>query len=753
MRYGWVVAAVTVAGTAIGFGVSRFLPPKYTAEATVWVEVDRSRGTADRGPIRQDPMLGAAAWTDLLKSFVVLDEVTRETRRYLEVESKADAPAFADFRIKDRFRPGAYHLNVGNDGNSFTLETDRGVEVQHGAIGDSIGNALGFEWLPPPATLRPGRSIAFQVITPRDAALHLAGTLHVAADREGNFLRLQLEGTDAEESAMTLNALARRYVDVAADLKRKKLSELTRILSDQLAVAQTNLKKSESDLQGFRVRTITLPADKSGPVAPGLEMTQAPVLQSFFQLKIEREQLRRDREAIENALASPADSMSSPTGLALIGSVRSSPELTRALEELNTKQADLRALLYRYTPQTPAVQRIQGDVQTLQTQTIPRLARAVVVAVKQREADMDGRISTASGDLRQIPPRAIEEARLRRDVTIAENLYTTLQARYEEARLAEASSIPDLQILDQAVTPERPSTNTTPQVILGALFASLGLAILGAIVRDRLDPRFRYPEQVSMGLGLPILGSIPRARSGVHATAEDAAAVVEGLRGIRLSLSHAYGAAGPYLFTVTSPGPGDGKSFVASNLALAFADAGYSTLLIDGDLRRGTLHRVLQAHRRPGLTDYLDGGAQLDEIVQTTSHASLRFIGCGTWMQKAPELLGSTATSRLLGSLRSNYSVIVVDSPPLGVGIDPLVWATATGNMIMVLRTGVTDREMAAAKLDLLERMPIRILGAVLNDVQTSGVYRYYGYTPGYYVTDEKDSLEDKQQIGTGKPA
>jgi capsular exopolysaccharide synthesis family protein len=255
---------------------------------------------------------------------------------------------------------------------------------------------------------------------------------------------------------------------------------------------------------------------------------------------------------------------------------------------------------------------------------------------------------------------------------------------------------------------------------------------------DQTDSRFRYPEQVSVGLGLPILGSIPRAKTGGRVNPEEAAAVVEGLRGIRLTVAHAYGAAGPYLFTVTSPGPGDGKSFVASNLALAFADAGFNTLLVDGDLRRGTLHRVLDTQRKPGLTDYLDGSSTADKIVQTTSHASLRFIGCGTWMQKAPELLGSNAMTQLLGSLRTRYSVIIVDSPPLGVGIDPLVWGTATGNIMLVLRTGVTDREMAAAKLELLDRLPIRVLGAVLNDVRAGGAYRYYGYTPGYYVNDEQ---------------
>jgi len=131
-----------------------------------------------------------------------------------------------------------------------------------------------------------------------------------------------------------------------------------------------------------------------------------------------------------------------------------------------------------------------------------------------------------------------------------------------------------------------------------------------------------------------------------------------------------------------------------------------------------------------------------------TSHQLLRFVGCGTWMQKAPELLGSPPLGLLLSRLRSEFSVVIVDSPPLGVGIDPLVWATATGNMILVLRTGVTDREAASSKLEHLDRLPIRILGAVLNDLRGGRGYGYYAYTPGYYVSDEQDELSTGQGGG-----
>jgi capsular exopolysaccharide synthesis family protein len=191
------------------------------------------------------------------------------------------------------------------------------------------------------------------------------------------------------------------------------------------------------------------------------------------------------------------------------------------------------------------------------------------------------------------------------------------------------------------------------------------------------------------------------------------------------------------LLTVSSPGVGDGKSFVSTNLALACAQAGQRTLLIDGDARRGALHRVLQGKRKPGLTDFLAGSAPLEAVTQGTSYRSLHFIGAGSRFHDSPELLGSPAMLDLLTRLRGAYDVILIDSPPLGSGVDPYTLSTLTGNMLLVLRTGTTNRDLTRTKLAVLEDLPIRLLGAVLNDVRPGGMYGYYGYLSGYATTDE----------------
>jgi capsular exopolysaccharide synthesis family protein len=737
-RAKWWVLATGLAGLAAGVTSARYAKPVYEAQATIWVESEPDRSGTQQGPIQQAQLLGSSGWIELLRSYVVLDPVVAQTRAYLSKAPDVASDLFADFALREPFRPGRYRLSVDPTGQTVTLAAEGGAVVERVAVGDSIGRPLGFIWAPPRSALPPGTSVEFGVSSPRDAASALAARLMPVMGERGNFLSIRLEGTDARALAATLNALVERYVQVAGELKRDKLTELVGILRDQLGQAERKLRESESELQRFRVQTITLPSDRATPVVPGLAATRDPVFSSFFDIRIEVEQVRRDREAIQRVLADAGASGLSTDALEGVGAVQHSTELTAALRELTDKRAELRALRYRYTDEHAPLRDLAGAIDTLERRSIPAIAQLVIDALSARERELDQRVQSASRELQQIPPRAIEEARLQRDVEIAGTLYTTLQQRYETARLAEVSSIPDVRVLDRAQIPDRPIKNRAMYFLVAGLVGGLGVGVGGALARDRLDRRVRYPEQVTTGMGLPILGVIPFYRAPDGRTALEAVPVIEALRGIRLNVTHAYGAAGPLVLTVTSPGPGDGKSFVASNLALSFAHAGHRTLLIDGDSRRGSLHRVIRANRKPGLTDVLAGGGKADAVVGQTDYPQLSFLGCGSGMTNAPELLSSPALLQLLTKFRSSYGVIIVDSPPLSAGIDAFALGTATGNLLLVVRTGATDRQLAGAKLEVLDRLPIRILGAVVNGVKDWSGYQYHSYyLPGYQSVAE----------------
>lgn len=741
LRRKWLVGLVSALGGASGVLASRLVEPEYSAQATVWVE----RVEGERGPIRPEQLLRASGWVELLRSYVVLDAAVRNLRLYLEPDSPRDSVVFESFALADRFAAGDYRLTVGPRGDQLTLATAHGVEVQRAAPGDSLGGRVGFKWVPRPASLNPGTTVAFSVRRPRDVARSLGDELRTQTEPGGSFLRVELEAVDANRVAATVNEVVDQFVQVAADLKRAKLTELAEILGEQLTQARRNLEKAEIALESYRVATISLPSET--PVVAGLQVTQGPVMSGFFEMKLQRDQLVQDLDAMHRALRQAADSGFAVDAFEAIGAVQRSSEVMIALEELTQKQAELRALRYDYTDEYPPLQRLEEEVRQLETTSLPSILEGLAAELAARQSDLDGRLESVAHELAQIPPRAIQEARLRRDVTVAENLYTTIQQRYEEARLAEASSIPDVRVLDPAIAPQRPVRNWGPRFIMLGLAVGLGLSLVGAILLDRLDRRVQYAKQVTADLGLPLLSIVPHFEGGENGGASTKAAeILESMRGARLNITYAHGTAGPLLVTITSPGPGDGKSFVASNLALAFAEAGHRTLLIDGDVRRGTLHRLFKTSRKPGLTDFLMGRASQDEIVQQTAYDSLYLIGAGTGTAAGPELMGRGSMAQLFTSLRSTsgMSAIIVDSPPLAAGVDAFSLGTYTGNMVIVLRIGLSDRELTEAKLDVLDRLPVRVLGAVLNDVAhgDSDYYYHAYYLRGYEAQHEADEGE-----------
>ncbi len=640
MRYKWLIVLATVLGLAGGLGAARFVKPEYVAQAAVWIETTQ-RGTGNQGPIQTGQLLENSGWVELLKSFVVLDPAVQELKLYLRLKQPGDSAIFNSFQLAERFRPGEYRLTVAENGGGVRLETGDGITVERAQPGDSLGSALGFLWAPQAGSLTSGAQVEFSVVTPREAAVALRDELKTQTDRNGNFLRVDLQGTNPELITATVNTVLARYVEEAAELKRVKLTQRAEVLQEQLGSSERNLKSAEEALQTFKIRTITLPSDRSGPIAPGLAETRGPVFSAFFDMRVERDQLMRDRAAIQRAMLGARDSGLSVDAFGVVGAVQQSSEVTQALLEFTTKQAELRALKYRYTDEYPPVKRLVTEIGELERTTIPGALNVLVAQLNARQAELDSRIGSASRELRQIPPRQIQEARYEREVLVADNLYTTLSQRYAEARLAEASSIPDVRVLDAAVVPQKPVKNRAMQFIAMGLAAGIGLGLVGAILLDRIDKRVRYPDQVTKQLGLTLLGVIPHLKGAGNGNATaDAAPVVEALRGVRLNMVHSFGAGGPLVVTITSPGAGDGKSFVASNLALAFADGGHRTLLIDGDTRRGGLHRALNANRKPGLTDLLMGRLSQADAIQETPYHSLHFLGCGTRTPEAPELLG-----------------------------------------------------------------------------------------------------------------
>lgn len=762
-RYKWLVIAVIAVGSAAGFALTQFIAPKYDASASIWIATTPGRGGV-QGPVSAPGLVQSdIAWLELARSFSVLDKVVSKLALYVTPDIPADTLVLRSLYPSDSLQPGPYIVNTAN--GKYTLARapeargERETVVERGTIGDSIGRVVGFQWQPSPAQLSGTRSISFLVVTPREAAFQLSSQLVVAVQTNSNVMRLSLSGPKPGLLASTLNTLSREFVGEAGRLKRDNLTVQAEATEDQLRQTADQLASAQTALERFKINTITMPSENMA-VAAGVSLTANPVFTAYFNDRVSYDLVRRDREALER-IVDESRTRGGRVSLEALRSVQSAltsnVQLQTEITALNVAKGTLSKLQETYTDEYQLVKDQKQQVEILETQKIPTLVASSLTELRSRENEMKRRIDGASQELKQIPSRTVEEMRLNRELQIASVMYTDLQQRALGARLSEKNALPDVATLDTAVAPRLPSTDTTLGILLVAIAASVGLGLALALGLDRIDKRFRYPEQATNELGLDIVGAIPTYRNPSNAAArlEEASQLIESFRSIALAIRSAFEGIGPVQLTISSPGPGDGKSFVSANLASALADSGYRTLLIDGDIRRGTLHDIFQpCEQSPGLLDYLAGEAMLSEAVRTTQqHVNLSILPCGTRRRHGPELLASERMTSMIRELRTQFDAIIVDTAPLGAGIDAYAVGAATGTMVMVLRAGETDRKLAQAKLNVLDRMPIRLLGAILNDIGQMPQFKYYYYLEGYRSLD---SAEDGAALlgsgsGSGK--
>lgn len=757
-RFKWLVIILAAIGTTAGVIATRYVEPVYEARGSVWVS-DVSAGMGARGGAFRPPtLLPTGAWVQLVKSFAVVDSVVAKMHLFVKPGSWQDSIAVQGLMPTPKITPGDYTLNVDAAGSGYTLsEAQRGV-VEKGTLGDSVGRSVGFAWVPTLASLQGRRTVRFGIVQPRTVSVDLINRLDVSMQENSNFLVLTLSGPNKWETAALLNAWMQQFVATAAVLRKQNMLEEASNLDIQRAAAERTLRNAEAALQAYRTQNITKPSEVTAAAPVGGIGVVGPsdaLASAYFQRQATLTQLEQDRQALEQVVTAGRDGTLQADRVAQIPAVANAPSLQLAIRDLVDKEAKLNQARQSYTDFFKPVQALSTEVQELRTKVIPNLAAQQAELLRQRERQISQQIRTDSVQLTQIPARTIEEARLRRDVATAENLFNNVETRFQTARLGAESTVPDVSILDPALPAASPQRNVKIMLVMGGFGGAVALGVLLALLFDLVDHRFRYPEQIGDELKLDILGAIPVVPKPEDAARDPDAMLqsVEAFRALRMSLHHTFEAP-PIMVTITSPGVGDGKSMVSSNLALSFAEAGYRTLLIDGDIRRGKLHSVFGVERRPGLLDYLAGDVDAPGVMRDVSvHGRLTLIPSGTRRHRGPELLTSARLPALLSMMRSRFDVILVDSAPLAAGVDAYALSVATGNMALVMRTGHTDRRMAKAKMKYLRRLPVRVLGVIVNEVPATGLYAEYSYLYGYGPEVDRDPTSTEEEVGVLQPA
>ena len=444
-------------------------------------------------------------------------------------------------------------------------------------------------------------------------------------------------------------------------------------------------------------------------------------------LQFVREQLPKVKQELERATqalnAYQLKSRSVDLNMQTQSLLSQNVSIDSALEQLHMQMAEVQR---HYTPEHPEYRAVQKQI-----------------------SELEGEKGALEHKIGMLPNTQQELLKLNRDVQVSNQTYTNLLNQAQQLDIARAGTVGNVRVIDQpAVNLARPWWPRPLWVIPGGVVLGFIVAMAYIFLRQLLARGVEDTVEIER-LGLPVYVSIPlsdtqrkvftRQQShrshGRHVLALSAPAdlATEALRGLRTSLHFARLEAKNNVLMISSPSPGAGKSFVASNLAVVMAQAGQRVLLIDADMRKGVLHRMLGSRPDNGLSELIAGQAQISDVIRPVEGVGqLMFIPRGKIPPNPSELLMHANFTTLLDTLRPRYDLIIVDTPPVLAVTDAAVIGHHAGTSLLVVRFGVNQvREVALTK-QRLEQNGVMIKGAIFNLVEKRAAgyyaYAYYAY-------------------------
>jgi tyrosine-protein kinase Etk/Wzc len=416
-------------------------------------------------------------------------------------------------------------------------------------------------------------------------------------------------------------------------------------------------------------------------------------------------------------------------------------------------------------------------VQRLITRTkedVRSASQLYLQALQSRLGSLEKTIADLRLQTERYPKLEAEQARLSATLGTMQRTFDNLQSEYQLARIAESVDPGRVQSIDEATLPNFAVSPNRKRAITYSALVGVLLGLAMAFALDRLDDSVKSPDELRDQMELPLLGLIPaiRAERGGRRSAEAASGrlithadprspVAEAYRSMRTNLAFARAQQSPQAIVVASPGPADGKSTTAANLAITFAQQGQRTLLIDADLRRAVLDRAFNVSRSPGLTEVIVGESPVDDAVHATEIPNLSILASGRFPPNPAELLGSSRMQEILHEAKARFDVVLLDSPPLLAVTDAAVLSTMVDGVVLVIRAERTKREAVRRAIGHVRSVRGRFLGAVLNDVdmRSSAYYGSYGhYYYSYYGNERRTHIRDpkgavrrlRQLVGRG---
>jgi capsular exopolysaccharide synthesis family protein len=550
------------------------------------------------------------------------------------------------------------------------------------------------------------------------------GGLSIEPVANSRLARIHFDSPDGGLCARVANAIAEGFIDSNMERRIDTSSYAKEFLEDRLEQVKVKLQDSEKALADFATKERfvdigdrkTLLSSDLGSLNGALMLAKQERINAEAQLR---------QGAGNNAMSHPF--LMNNDGV-------------QALRATRAKlSAEYQEKLLTFKPAYPLMQQLKSQMSELdkqleaEVQLVKTGLSGTFEAARAKEAMLQEQVDKLTDQVLSVQSRSTDFTVLEREVETSRQLYDALLQRYKEIGITSNVDANNISIVDSALVPGAPYKPDLRRNLLTAGVAGLMLGILLAFVFEFLDDTLKRPDEIEKHLGIAVLGIIPKLDPGMspeEAAADPRSGFSESYRSVRTSLQFATEDGVPKCLLVTSPSASEGKSTTAISLARNFAQLGRRVLLIDGDLRNPSLHKILGSDNSVGLSNYLAGGIKPSAAIKPTKTLRLTFIPSGPLPPNPAELLAGPKMVSLLTLAMEKFDQVVIDGPPImGLADSPILSNLSSGTLL-VIEAGASRVAIAKAALKRLLGARAHVVGALLTkfDARIGG----YGYGGAY---------------------
>jgi len=439
--------------------------------------------------------------------------------------------------------------------------------------------------------------------------------------------------------------------------------------------------------------------------------------------------------------------------------------LNRQLPELKSNLDDAETNLNNYRAKTGKIDLtmetqgildqatdIEKNIQTLQLEKTKLQQRFTnshpsILGINKQISDLQADKAKLETEIKSLPATEQESVKLTRDVKVANELYLLLLNKAQELKVVKAGTVGNVRILDTAIVPRKPIRPKKALILMLSLIGGAFLGFTVALIRKGFFYGLEDPNEIENRFGIPVYATVLhsdiqiRLEKKLRRKKSDALPIlaheageeisIEALRSLRTSLQFALIKSKSNIIAFGGPAPGIGKSFISVNFAYVLADTGKRILLVDGDMRKGHLHRYFSCERERGLSEVLSGSLKISDAVYQTENKNVAFLSAGTVPPNPSELLTDERFSTFIEKESKNYDLVIVDTPPILAVTDAVIISRIAGILFLILESGKHQIGEIEHTLKRMEHNDIRAQGIILNNVNPTSTK--YGYGASRY--------------------